>query len=157
MNKKWIILIITLIGAVWAMGYTDWHVNRNVHNLMPSGELQYIDSSNYMDSSGLVWILQPYDKNIFHQPEQARIKPNNPYPNINTPPSYDPENSNLKFLSITESGSSYEAILQPNGEYLIDGSRQGTYNYSHPDGFLGNMIHVIIDILPHLINSDYAH
>jgi hypothetical protein len=79
----------------------------------------------------------------------------NPYPNVNVSLKFDRKNPNLKFLSKIKNNGSYEAILKPNGEYLTEGLKQGTYNYSHPSGFFDSIKHVLFDVIPHFINSKY--
>lgn len=70
-------------------------------------------------------------------------------------PLIDPEHPNIKLLCLLPSGASYEAILQPDNTYLNESGKQGTYNYSSPKGFWGYFKHVIYDVLPHFINSNY--
>ncbi len=81
--------------------------------------------------------------------------PDNPYRGLKLSQAYDPKNPNLKFLSKTANGGSYEAILQPNGEYLTEGKKKGTYNYGHPDGLWGSLKHTFFDVIPHFVNSNY--
>ncbi len=157
MKIFFLIIIFLLLISLWLIGQSDWHLNRNKHNKLPVGELKALKDDLYKDEAGLIWELQPHIKNKFHQPdsgEEIEI-PDNPYPNVNGTLPFDRENPNLKFLSRTDNGGSYEAILQPNGEYLTTGLKQGTYNYSHPRGFLGSLKHGIFDVLPHFINSKY--
>lgn len=150
-----VVLIVILVASLWMMGQSDWHLNRNKHNKLPEGRLNHLKDNSYEDEVGLIWELQPTIKNLFHQPDQEIQIPVNPYANVTGAPEIDPKNPNLKFLSVTETGGSYEAILQPNGDYLITGKKKGTYNYGHPDGFFGNTKHVFFDIIPHFINSKY--
>ncbi len=111
-----------------------------------------------MDESGLEWLLMPQSANVFHQPDKPDHQPlENVYPTIigyDVP--FDPERPNLKFLSELPSGSSYEAIMKPDGSYVNEGELIGTYNYVHPEGFWGNLGHGIMDVLPHLFASTYA-
>lgn len=150
-----IILIFVLIVALWAVGRSDWHLNRNKHNKLPKGGLQYLSGDLYKDDSELIWKRQPHIKNKFHQPDGEVAMVDNPYPNISGTLTFDPKNPNLKFLCETASGGSYEVIVQPDGKYLIEGLKQGTYNYGHPSGFFGSMKHVFLDVVPHFINSKY--
>jgi hypothetical protein len=155
-----IILILILIVSFWIMGNSDWHLNRNKHNKSPKGKLTaIIMDETYKDEDGLVWELQPAIKNKFHQPgpgEKVAV-PDKPYPNIELTLAFDPKNPNLKFLSKTESGGSFEVIMQPSGDYLTIGKKMGTYNYGHPEGFLGSLKHTFFDVVPHFINSNYKN
>ncbi len=138
------------------MGNSGWHLNRNQHNKLPKGELKkVIEDKMYKDDNGLLWELQPAIKNKFHQPGGEVEKPENPYPKVDQELDFDPKNPNLKFLSKTKDGGSYEAIMQPKGEYLTKGKKQGTYNYGHPDGLWGSLKHTIFDVIPHFVNSNY--
>jgi hypothetical protein len=150
-----IVLLFMLLVSYWIIGQSDWHLNRNKHNKLPKGALKHFEEHMYVDETGLKWELQPHIKNKFHQPDQEIEMVNNPYPNVNKRLKFDPKNSNLKFLSKIKNKGSYEAILKPNGEYLTEGQKQGTYNYSHPSGFFNNIKHVLFDVIPHFINSKY--
>ena len=55
----------------------------------------------------------------------------------------------------TNDGGSHEAILQPNGVYLTTGPKKATYNYGHPEGVIGIVKHIILDVIPHFANSNY--
>jgi len=117
--------------------------------------LTVISERQYQDSTGLIWELQPHSKNIFHQPDLPVPKVEHPYPIVSGGLLYDAEYPNLKFLCLNDDGSSFEAILQPDGSYLTTGKLKGTYNYSHPEGFWGNTMHIILDVIPHLVSSKY--
>ena len=103
----------------------------------------------------MIWELQPAIKNKFHQPGHEVPKPDNPYLGLQLQKDYDPKNPNLKFLSKTPDGGSYEVILQPDGKYLTEGKKMGTYNYGHPDGLWGMLKHTFLDVIPHFVNSNY--
>lgn len=150
-----IIPIFILFVSVLIIGHSGWHLNRNKHNKLPEGGLKHLKDDIYADETGLIWELQPHIKNKFHQPDQESEMVNNPYPNVDGALTFDPENPNLKFLSKNDNKGSYEAILQPNGEYLTEGSKQGTYNYSHPSGLFGSIKYFFLDMIPHFINSEY--
>jgi hypothetical protein len=166
MKMTLIILALILIVSLWMTGRSDWHLNRNKHNKSPEGRLKQLKGKLYEDKAGLIWELQPSIKNKFHQPasgEEIQLV-EQPYPNIDRKLNpnademltFDPKNPNLKFLSKTGNGRSYEAILQPNGKYLKEGAKKGTYNYGHPSGFFGSTKHVFMDVIPHFINSKYG-
>ena len=99
----------------------------------------------------------PQSKNIFHQPDQAVDIVDNPYPNVEGVLEFDTKNPNWKLLCRTDNGGSYEAILQPDGTYLKNGLKQGTYNYGHPDGLWGSIKHTFFDVIPHFINANYKN
>jgi hypothetical protein len=154
--KKWMLIgLLACTIAVFFMGHSDWHLERNVHNVLPKGTLSNSDSNVYTDGAGITWILQPHSKNIFHQPDTVATAPENPYPNLSSAPEFDSENPNLKFLSEDGTGGSYEAILQPNGTWLTAGVLQGTYNFGHPSGLWGSVKHFFVDMLPGFVNSEY--
>jgi hypothetical protein len=157
MKKNLIILIIILIVSLLMMGNSDWHLNRNKHNKLPVGELKHFKNEIYKDETGLIWELQPAIKNKFHQPDHEVKMIENPYLGLKLSEAYDPKNPNLKFLSKTAAGGSYEAILQPNGKYLTEGKKMGTYNYGHPSGFFGSLKHTFLDVIPHFVNSNYKN
>jgi hypothetical protein len=150
-----IVLIFVLLVLYWIIGQSSWHLNRNKYNKLPEGDLKHVKENMYVDETGLSWELQPHIKNKFHQPDQEIEMVKNPYPNVNVRLKFDRKNPNLKFLSKIKNSGSYEAILEPNGEYLTEGLRQGTYNYSHPSGFFDSVKHVLFDVIPHFINSKY--
>jgi hypothetical protein len=152
-----IVLIFILLVSYWIIGQSDWHLNRNKHNKLPEGGLKHHKDNMYVDETGLTWELQPHIKNKFHQPDQEIEMVKNPYPNVDGLLTFDPKNPNLKFLSKIKNRGSYEAILQPNGEYLTEGLKQGTYNYSHPSGFSDSTKHLFFDVIPHFINSKYKN
>lgn len=145
-----IIIILFLIYGNSAM-----HLDRNKHNKLPEGNLKHLKAEVYVDDVGVFWELQDQKKNLFHQPDQEVEKTDNPYPNLEGDFELDTKNPNLKFLSENSSGGSYEAILQPDGTYLTEGLKQGTYNYGHPVGFWGSFKHALLDVIPHFINSKY--
>jgi hypothetical protein len=148
------IIVMLLIMALISQG--DWHLKRNRQNKLPSGKLTLIEGEIYLDENDMKWALQPNSKNIFHQPDKRPMPPiPEPYPNVFPPLKYDPEYPNLKLLSLDGHGGSFEAILQPDGTYLISGKKQGTYNYSNPIGFSGYLKHIIVDVIPHFFSSDY--
>ncbi len=151
----WIVLLLLMIITFWRMGQSDWHLKRNKHNKLPEGKLTLIKDKEYKDEAGLIWILQPAIKNKFHQPDHEIEPVENPYPNVEGTIVLDTKNPNLKFLSPIGKSASFEAILQPNGEYLTQGVKQGTYNYGHPSGLVNTLKHVIYDVIPHFINSKY--
>jgi hypothetical protein len=155
MKKILLLLVVVLISILWISGQSDWHIDRNKQNKLPAGVLKSLNGNLYEDEVGLVWELQPQIKNKFHQPDQESEIVENPYPNVDGHLSFDTKNPNIKFLSRTDDGGSYEAILQPNGEYLTKGLKQGTYNYGHPNGFWGTTKHVFFDVLPHFVNAEY--
>jgi hypothetical protein len=150
-----IVLISILIVSYWIIGQSDWHLNRNKHNKLPEGRLEHCGKKMYLDEAKLTWELKPAKDNVFHQPDQKIKMVNNPYPNVDGWLEVDCQNPNLKFLSVIKNGESYEAILQPNGEYLTEGLKQGTYNYSSPGRFFDDIKHVFFDVIPHFINSKY--
>ncbi|WP_367390292.1 hypothetical protein [Lewinella sp. LCG006] len=151
-----LIVVVLLMVTLWWAGYSDWHLNRNQHNLLPMGQLVQVVGTTYQDSNGRRWELQPASKNIFHQPDETPVSlPNLPYPNLAGAPIADAMNPNLKFLSPTGKGGSYEAIMQPNGDYLVEAPKMGTYNYGHPSGIWGSLKHVVLDVAPHFICGDY--
>jgi hypothetical protein len=154
--KKILVILGAITVAVIILCQLDWHLNRNAYNKTPIGVLKLIENKQYQDEAGLIWELQSHDKNVFHQPASAVSAILNPYPNIADSLPYDPDNSNLKFLCIQENGASFEVIIQPNGSYLNQGKKKGTYNYFHPAGFWGNTMHIFVDVIPHLINSKYT-
>jgi hypothetical protein len=157
---KWLIvavLILVIIGAYWVASYGEWHMKRNRRNFLPKGNLVKSGEKLYLDEAGISWELQPDSKNIFHQPEVTPVPSGvkTPYPNISPPPEYKPDYPNLKFLSMLENSDSAEAILQPDGTWLNEGSKMGTYNYYNPSGFRGYTLHVLLDVIPHLFNTNY--
>lgn len=156
--KKYILLtlILLLIGLI-VFSFSDTHLKRNRNNKLPKGYLTELETNQYKDENGLIWELQPHNMNIFHQPneDETVIKPEKPYPILENPPSFDIENPNLKLLCELESGASYEAILLPDGTYLTTGTKQGTYNYSHPKGLWGKLMHFFFDMAPGFVTSNY--
>lgn len=158
MKKKILYVIIIIVVAFYALSQSSYHVNRNKHNLLPTGILTPNSDKLYTDEEGLVWELQPQIKNKFHQPSGPVPPIPVPYPNVIGSLEFDTNNPNWKFLSKVEQGSgSYEAILQPDGTYLIEGSKQGTYNYGHPDGLWGSLKHTFLDVIPHFFNGEYKN
>ena len=155
MKRKGLLILLTLTISYVFICQMSWHINRNIHNILPQGNLTQIDTQHYDDEKGLIWELQPHYMNLFHQPEKKGKLTKNVYPNMDHPPKIELENPNLKLLSRTKDGASYEAILQPNGTYLITGQKQGTYNYGHPNEITGMIKHVFLDVLPHFITSKY--
>lgn len=149
-----VILILLIVLALISRG--DWHLKRNSLNKLPVGKLMLKEGSVYSDASGLLWELQPHSKNIFHQPEITPVPPIAvPYPNVTPQLDFDPDHPNLKFLCSDGGDGSFEAILQQDGNYLVSGKKQGTYNYANPSGFWGYIKHGLLDVLPHFFNSDY--
>jgi hypothetical protein len=157
---KWLVLgliVVMIVVAYWIASYGDWHLKRNRNNILPYGKLTLQDDGLYLDDSGIVWELQPDRNNLFHQPDSTPVAAGVPlpYPNMKPPREYKPDYPNLKFLSLDGKGGSYEGILQPDGTYLVKGKKQGTYNYKHPAGFFGYLLHSLFDVIPHLFNSGY--
>lgn len=159
MNMRILIIgfcLVLFIGVlIGFMGYSEWHLNRNKHNRPPGKKLNHVKGDFYKDEDGLIWELQPQSKNIFHQPDEPVKIIENPYPNIDHIKKMDPKQPNLKFLSALENGGSYEAIIQPDGTLLETGKKRGTYNYGHPSGIWGSIKHVVLDVIPHFVNSNY--
>jgi len=158
--KKMTLLLITILAlgiSLWFAGQSNWHLNRNINNKLPTGDLKHLEDNRFTDEAGLIWELLAQSKNIFHQPEEGEeVKiVDKPYPNVGKTLAFDIKTPNYKFLSALDNGASYEAILQPDGTYLMNGSKQGTYNYGHPSGFFGTIKHAFYDVLPHFINSNY--
>jgi hypothetical protein len=156
MKKIIIVFLVILIASFFIYGYSETHLNRNKYNRLPNGTLKLKKDQAYIDEDNLVWEKQPQTKNIFHQPENKVSPVKNPYPNVKGSLHFDSNSPNWKFLSECKgSKGSYEAILQPDGSYLTKGKKQGTYNYGHPSGFLGNLRHTFLDVIPHFINGNY--
>ena len=158
--RKKIIMVGGALAAfymvLWGVSRSDWHLKRNRNNTLPEGRLLKVKDSLYIDEKGTGWILQPHRMNVFHQPDSVPVSAiPKPYPDMNPPPDFDPYHPNLKFLSPDERGGSREAILQPDGSFLVIGSKQGTYNYAHPAGFFGMVKHTLLDVIPHFFSSDY--
>jgi hypothetical protein len=157
---KWLFVLVVLLIVIvtyWLLSYGDWHLKRNKRNRLPEGKLSLSGSNAYVDEHGRTWWLQPHDRNIFHQPDTLPLPSEEPepYPIVSPTPEYDPYHPNLKFLSPDDGGGSFEAILQPDGTFLLSGKKQGTYNYGHPEGFAGFVIHTFADVIPHIFNSAY--
>ena len=96
--------------------------------------------------------------NKFHQTPSPVPPIPIPYPNVEGSLEYSEESPNWKFLSKKVDGNgSYEAILLPDGTYLTEGGKQGTYNYGHPSGFWGTIKHTLLDVIPHFFNDDYSY
>ncbi len=152
-----LIIIAALVISFYFMGHSDWHLERNKHNKPPSGKLTKTKDEGdfYKDEKEMIWELQPAIKNKFHQPGHTIERPDLLYPNIEPTPEFDPKNSNLKFLCALKNGGSYEAIVQPDGTILNTGLKQGTYNYGHPSGLVGSIKHLVMDVIPHFVNSNY--
>lgn len=152
-------ILVLLLGIFWFMGQSDWHLHRNKHNIEPQGGLKQLSEKVFTDDIGRMWERQPAIKNKFHQPaagEEMGVL-DHPYPNVEGEIEFDSANPNVKFLSLSGDGGSYEAILQPNGAYLLEGGKKGTYNYGHPEGLRGTLKHVVWDVIPHFINADYKN
>lgn len=158
MKKKILYAIIIIVVAFYALSQSSYHVDRNQHNLLPKGILKPDGDRLYVDEADRIWELQPQIKNKFHQPPGPVPPIPVPYPNVVGSLEFDVNSPNWKFLSKVEEGNgSYEAILQPEGTYLTDGEKQGTYNYGHPSGFLGSFKHTFLDVIPHFFNDDYSN
>jgi hypothetical protein len=156
MKKRISLIAFTVLVLFYVIiSQFSWHLKRNVHNILPTGKLTLIETNSYQDENNLIWEIQPHFMNKFHQPDEVINPIKHPYSNMDKPPQLNIESPNLKLLSKTDKGSSYEAILQPNGRYLTSGAKQGTYNYGHPEGFIGITIHTFMDVIPHFINSNY--
>lgn len=155
--KFFLLLLILLVGiSIYYMGQSNWHLQRNQKNQLPTGKLRLQSEPIYLDEAGLRWECQPHIKNKFHQAAGPVKAIPQPYPNvINENLEMDVNNANLKFLCSLENGGSYEAILQPDGQYLTEGIKQGTYNYGHPSGLGGMLKHTLWDVIPHFVNSNY--
>jgi hypothetical protein len=155
--KVFLFLLVLVIGiTIYFMGQSKWHLQRNHKNQLPTGKLTLQADHLYLDEAGLKWERQPPIKNKFHQAEGPVEAIASPYPNvIDENLKMDVNNANLKFLCPLENGGSYEAILQPDGSYLTEGKKQGTYNYGHPDGLIGMLKHTLLDVIPHFVNSKY--
>lgn len=150
------ILILVIGISIYFMGQSKWHLQRNQHNQLPTGKLTLHEGRIYEDERGLQWELQPHIKNKFHQPDGPVEAIENPYAKVvDENLKMDINNPNLKFLCKLDNGGSYEAIMQPNGQYLTKGKKQGTYNYGHPSGFVGTLKHTLWDVIPHFVNSAY--
>ena len=150
-------LLIVFFAVCWTMGQSNWHLDRNAYNDLPAGKLTLVKDSLYRDTSDRKWIRLPAHMNAFHQPDHPVTAPTQPYGGAITPltSAYEPDKPNLKFLSKTVDGGSFEAILQPDGTYLETGPQLGTYNYGHPQGIWGMVRHTVWDVLPHFANGDY--
>jgi hypothetical protein len=61
-------LLVLFIAARWAMGQSGWHLNRNKHNALPSGQLVLKKDLGYQDACGRDWGRLPAHMNAFHQP-----------------------------------------------------------------------------------------
>ncbi|MEM7187060.1 MAG: hypothetical protein AAF466_10410 [Bacteroidota bacterium] len=157
MKRRIIVFVILLVVGFYFFSQSDYHVHRNQHNALPEGILRPVGEQLYEDDVQRLWILEPQIKNTFHQPDTPAGPIQDPYPNVEGGLEFDPETPNWKFLSETkEGGSSYEAILQPDGSYLTAGPKQGTYNYGHPIGLWGMIKHVVLDAIPHFFNGNYG-
>lgn len=149
-------LFLLFCAAIFWMGQSKWHLQRNFRNQLPTGKLTLKSGRIYVDEANLEWERQPHIKNKFHQPNGPVTLIENPYPIvIDTSLQMDVNNPNLKFLCKLEEGGSYEAILQPDGQYLVDGAKQGTFNYGHPSGLWGTLKHALLDVFPHFVNANY--
>lgn len=152
---KWLLVLTILILSIWGLSNGSWHTARNDYNLFPVSGLTHLQDNIYLDTLGIRWELQPHSMNTFHQPVEPIEFTGIPYAPVLTGVEYDPEYPNLKFLSVDDEGGSYEAILQPNGQFLNTGPLLGTYNYCHPEGFFGKIGHGILDVIPHLFCGTY--
>lgn len=150
----WVIIPVVVFACFWVCCFLDWHIKRNDHNQLPVGQLVLVAEDQYEDEAGLLWELQPHSANVLHQTKQDTAGLVTIYPHMDVPPQYDPENPNLKLLC-EQNGSSFEAIVQPDGTYLLVGPERGTYNYGHPKGVWGKIRHLFLDVLPHFLNSNY--
>ncbi len=149
------ILAALLLGLL-LFSFSDYHLNRNINNQLPIGKLSNIDEITFSDEMENTWILQPNSKNEFHQPSEIFLNDVSfPYSILEIPPKINPEYPYLKLLCIQKDGSSYEAILKPNNEYLTIGKERGTFNYASPEGLWGSIKHTFIDVIPHFICSEY--
>ena len=150
-------LLVLFLAACWAMGQSRWHLDRNARNALPTGTLTLKQGMLYEDTTGREWIRLPAHMNAFHQPKKPVAAPPQPYGDAISKLTfeYEADNPNLKFLSKTEDGGSFEAILQTDGTYLETGPHLGTYNYGHPQGAWGMVRHAVWDVLPHFANGNY--
>jgi len=158
-NTKYLIiriLIAVLLTGLLFFSHSETHLKRNQYNKLPIGKLTLIQADTFEDENNVIWILQPHSKNIFHQPDDKYDVPKVPYSIINHPPKLDLNSPFLKLLHKKEDGSSWEAILKPNSEYVTKGDLKGTYNYSTPDGVWGITKHAILDVIPHFVCSNYT-
>ncbi len=155
--KKYVFSVLALLlSGLLIFSFSDLHSNRNQYNCFPKGFLVQLDSLTYQYEAGLIWGIQSHSNNIFHQPDALLVKKQpKKYAILENSPLIDPKHPNIKLLFLLPSGGSYEAILQPDGTYLNTGKKLGTYNYSSPKGFWGSTKHLIYDVIPHLINSNY--
>lgn len=44
------------------------HINRNKYNILPVGQLKYIEKNKYVDNAGIIWIKRTFLQSIFHNP-----------------------------------------------------------------------------------------
>lgn len=150
-----IILIASIFLLEFVFAFSSWHLDRNIANVLPEGKLIFIKGNQFKDSKKRVWKLQSQQNNMFHQPTSRFTYKNDFYPNFNVRLRVNRDKPNIKLLSETGRCSSFEAILQPDGTYLMSGKERSTYNYCHPKDFFGKVGHLFVDVIPHLINSDY--
>ena len=158
MKKKILGLIVLFFGFYFIFAHMDVHTDRNQYNILPKGKLKLVSDDLYVDEAKLQWEKLPQKMNKFHQTPSPVPPIPVPYPNVEGSLEFSEESPNWKFLSKERDGSvSYEAILRPDGTYLIKGEKQGTYNYGHPSGFLGTVKHTLLDVIPHFFNDDYSN
>ena len=142
--------------ALLIFSHSDFHLNRNRKNQLPVGQLARLDAITFLDENLNKWEIQPNRKNQFHQP--SGVYSNDvtlPYSILENPPKINTEYPYLKLLCIQKDGSSYEAILKPNNEYLTTGNKRGTFNYASPEGIWATTKHIFMDVIPHFICSEY--
>ncbi len=152
--KKRVLFFTVGVVAYCMSCFLPWHVRRNQFNKDPIGIFIYQGNQRYLDGGGLTWRLVPPSGSVYHQtPLESELR--HYYSNFEVPPIFNPESPNLKMLSKTNNGASFEAVVLPNGTLLLAGAQQATYNYSDPSGLLGNIGHLFLDLIPHWINSNY--
>ncbi len=122
---------------------TVFHTERNMFNELPNERISLNEDCKWVDENGNEWKKSSCIKSLAHQTDwiEALLK----------------GCKNDKFTRSDGGSGSYEVIQDKYGNLIIDPEFIGTYNYYDCNNTLGCVAHAVIDLLPHVYNSNYTN
>ena len=132
---KYVLLKLTII-IILIIVYQNYdkipskanRINRNKYNILPAGQLKYIEKNKYVDNDGIIWIKRTFLQSIFHNPFEYYV---------------------FETYDVNKIASSEVKILKKDFNNNYQNFKHSSYNYY--SSMNDPISHLFADVIPILI------
>jgi hypothetical protein len=122
-----IILCIFIINFSKIPSYSE-HISRNKYNVIPIGILRHINSNNYIDENGVIWVKRGFLRSLLHNPFKYYV---------------------FETYDVNKQSSSEVQILKTDFDSGVQKFKTSSFNYY--SSFNSPVSHFFADVVPIII------